>query len=150
MGADILYCRPVNCQWYTIGDAEIWREILRFVFDCVKDGKPLYFHCHSGADRTGTCACVLEAILGLSLSDIEKDYELTNLAFEEHTRLRTMRGEYNWEWLLIEASRLPGNTFSERVVNWVASIGFTEDEINEFRRIMIDGTPEPVVITKIN
>ena len=29
-------------------------------------------------------------------------------------------------------------------------IGFTEDEINEFRRIMIDGTPEPVVITKIN
>ena len=150
LGADILYCRPVNCQWYTIGDAEIWREILRFVFDRVKDGKPLYFHCHSGADRTGTCACVLEAILGLSLSDIEKDYELTNLAFEEHTRLRTMRGEYNWEWLLIEASRLPGNTFSERVVNWVASIGFTEDEINEFRRIMIDGTPEPVVITKIN
>ena len=61
-----------------------------------------------------------------------------------------MRGEFNWEWLLNEVSKLPGNSFSERIINWVASIGFTEDEINEFRRIMIDGTPEPVVITKIN
>ncbi|MDD5885437.1 MAG: tyrosine-protein phosphatase [Erysipelotrichaceae bacterium] len=41
---------------------------------------PIYFHCAIGRDRTGTLAFLLEALLGVSESDIRKDYELSLLS----------------------------------------------------------------------
>ena len=38
---------------------------------------PIYFHCALGRDRTGTLAFLLEALLGVSLRDIRKDYDLS-------------------------------------------------------------------------
>lgn len=145
LGEDVLYCRPTNCQWYTIGDPDIWREILRFIFDCVRDGLPLYFHCAGGADRTGTCACIIEAMLGVSHENIEKDYELTNFAHTECSRLRTRKGDYQWGNLMDEIAALTtGDTFRDRIIAWVVSLGFDIDEINSFRRSMINGDPSDV------
>ena len=138
---------PEQYVWYTIDDAykETWKEILRCVFDSVIHNKPVYFHCSAGADRTGTVACILEAILGMSQSDIDKDYELTCFATGVATdSAARRRNESEWQGLINQINALTGSTFRDKVINWVASLGFTAEEINAYRAAMIDGTPEAI------
>ncbi len=56
-------------------DANI-RE-LQWVIDELKAGKPVFYHCQNGADRTGTLGFLIGALLGMGESDLAKDYELT-------------------------------------------------------------------------
>nr|DAH21952.1 MAG TPA: tyrosine phosphatase family protein [Caudoviricetes sp.] len=145
MGTDIDYCRPPRYQWYTIADKAIWKEILTFLFDGAKYGRPTIFHCSAGADRTGTVACIVEALLGVSQSNIDKDYELTSFFTGTDTDLHARRrNESEWFGLINQINALPGSTFRDKVVGWVATMGFTAEEINAFRTAMIDGTPETV------
>ena len=48
--------------------------------DVSYNDEKIYFHCSYGADRTGTIAYLLEALLGVDESDRIEDYELTTLA----------------------------------------------------------------------
>ena len=41
------------------------------------DNYPIFFHCAHGADRTGTVAYILEALVGVENDELSKDYELT-------------------------------------------------------------------------
>lgn len=145
MGTDIDYCRPPRYQWYTIADKAIWKEILTFLFEGARYGRPTIFHCSAGADRTGTVACIVEALLGMSQSDIDKDYELTSFYTGTDTDFHSRRrNESEWSGLINQINALPGSTFRDKVVGWVATMGFTVAEINAFRAAMIDGTPETV------
>ena len=145
LGTDILYYIPDIYQWYSIANKTVWRGMLRFAFDCVLHNQPVYFHCSAGADRTGTFACVIEALLGVSQSDIDKDYELTCFYTGTSTdALARRRNESDWTGLINQINALPGSTFRDKVVGWVATLGFTAAEINAFRAAMIDGTPETV------
>ena len=145
MGTDIDYCRPPQYQWYTIADKAIWKEILTFLFEGARYGRPTIFHCSAGADRTGTVACIVEALLGMSQSNIDKDYELTSFFTGTDTDLHARRrNESEWSGLINQINALPGSTFRDKVVGWVATMGFTAEEINAFRAAMIDGTPETV------
>ena len=49
-------------------------SVLKKVMACVAANKPCYFHCMSGADRTGTIAYLLLSLLGVSQSDKDKEY----------------------------------------------------------------------------
>ena len=51
---------------------------LTVVFKKVSEGKKVFFHCNSGADRTAVIAFIIEGLLGVSDSDKSKDYELTS------------------------------------------------------------------------
>ena len=145
LGTDILYYIPDVYQWYSISNKTVWRGMLRFTFDCVLHNQPVYFHCAAGADRTGTFACVIEALLGVSQSDIDKDYELTCFATGTSSDgVARRRNESDWMGLINQINALPGSTFRDKVVGWVATMGFTAAEINAFRAAMIDGTPETV------
>lgn len=42
------------------------------------DSYPIYFHCSSGADRTGALAFLIEGLLGVSYDDMVRDFELTS------------------------------------------------------------------------
>lgn len=152
LGDDVKFCRPPRYQWYTIADTEIWQQLIQFVFDNVRYGRPMLFHCAAGADRTGTLACVLEGLLGLDQSDIDKDYELTCFYSGTGTdSLARRRNESDWINLINEIKAVPlpagvSNTFRNHVVYFVASLGFSADDINAYRAAMIDGTPDTIVL----
>ena len=136
------YCCPQKVEnWalYTIANKEQMKEAFSFIFESVKHNKPLYFHCSYGADRTGTIACIIESLLGLSRSDIDKDWELTSFS----TLRNRSDNSYGrlWRGLLEEISAISGATWTEKIANYIASLGFTADEINAFRAEMIDGNP---------
>ncbi len=144
LGSDVYYTCAESYAWYTL-TADCWKTNLRTVFDAVTHGEPVYFHCSAGADRTGTLACVLEGLLGVSQSDIDKDYELTSFYSgtdtDNHAR---RRNESEWSGLITQINAKNGDTFRNKCITFVAELGFTADEINAFRAAMVDGTPETV------
>lgn len=143
----VCYTCPEKYLWYTTSEqySDTWREVLRCVFDCAVSNIPLYFHCSAGADRTGTVAAIVEGLLGVSQSDIDKDYELTCFCTGtvDDTSARR-RNESEWTSFMNRINGYSGGNFRDKVVGWVVSLGFTNDEVNAFRMAMIDGEPELV------
>lgn len=145
LGGDVRYTCAAAYAWYSLTPADAWKANLRCVFDAVTHNEPVYFHCAAGADRTGTLACVLEGLLGMSQSDIDKDYELTTFYSGSDTDANARRrNEAEWSGLISALNGKPGSTFRDKCVTFAAELGFTADEINAFRAAMIDGTPETV------
>lgn len=147
LGDDVRFTRPLAYNWYTLSNKEIWKQNLRCVFDAVAHNEPLYFHCAAGADRTGTLACVLEGLLGMSQSDIDKDYELTCFYSGTDTDNNARRrNESEWTGLINEVNAYAGDNFRDKCVSFVAELGFTADEINAYRKAMIDGEPDEIAL----
>ena len=62
------------------------------------DRKPVYYHCHGGADRTGTLGFILLGLLGVSYTDCVIDYELTSyssIGGGDCKRSHLRSGQYN-------------------------------------------------------
>ena len=149
LGSDVWYTRTQQYAWYALTPVASWQIYLRCVIDAVTHREPVYFHCTAGADRTGTLACVLEGLLGMSQSDIDKDYELTTFSSGSGSDATARRrNESDWKGLISEINGKSGSTFRDKCVTFAAELGFTADEINAFRAAMIDGTPETVTLPK--
>lgn len=144
LGSDVWYTRTQQSAWYALIPVEAWQTHLRCVIDAVTHREPVYFHCTAGADRTGTLACVLEGLLGMSQSDIDKDYELTCFYIGTGTdALARRRNETDWKGLINAIKAVSGDTFRDKCVHFaVGTCGMTMADINAFRAAMIDGTPE--------
>ena len=145
LGDDVYFVKADVYNWYSLANTNAWRINLRCVFDAVVHGEPVYFHCAAGADRTGTLACILEGLLGMSQSDIDKDYELTTFYSGSDTDANARRrNEDEWKGLIAEINAKSGNTFRDKCVTFAAELGFTSAEINAYRKAMINGSPETV------
>lgn len=136
--------------WYSLSNKSLWKFYLQVVFDSVSHSNPVYFHCGIGADRTGTVAVMLEALLGMSQSDIDKDYELTNfyVVSPEFPRRRNVNMYKNY---IAEIKNFPlvgglTDTFANHAISFAVSLGFTADEINAYRNACIDGTPTQITL----
>lgn len=106
-------------------------------------GQSTYFHCAAGADRTGTLAYLLEGLLGVSTSDLDKDYELTSFGYAGNGRLRS-----NSQYRLMKGymESMPGNTLEEKFINWYLQVGFDVETLNSFRSVMTNGEPKTIVM----
>ena len=143
LGSDVWFSCPTNFVWYSLADKATWKEILLYVIEAVTHNEPVYFHCSAGADRTATVACLLEAILGMNQSDIDKDYELTCFATGTGTDAEARRrNETDWKNLIAQIDQHAGDTFRDRAVNFATSCGVPVSKINAFRAAMSTGTPE--------
>ncbi len=112
--------------------------IINRIFDNAIAGETTYFHCLAGADRTGMVAIILEGVLGVPRSDIDRDYELTSFS--------TLRERTN-EMFVSDMNilkRYPGKTFRDKCVEYLLDCGVSLDKINAFRNAVIDGTPEEI------
>lgn len=144
LGSDVWYTRTQQYAWYALTPVATWQAYLRCVIDAVTHREPVYFHCTAGADRTGTLACVLEGLLGMTQSDIDKDYELTTFysgSGSDATARR--RNESDWKGLINEINAVSGDTFRDKCVHFaVGTCGMSLADINAYRAAMINGTPE--------
>lgn len=148
LGEDITYIRADSYNWYHAQNTEAWKTNIKCIFDNINNNKPVYFHCAAGADRTGTLACILEGLLGMTQSDIDKDYELTSFFSGTETVGRTRaRNESEWKGLIQSINSYKGNSFRDKCVYFIRSLGFSIDEINNFRLHMIQGNPKMLLDT---
>lgn len=144
LGSDVWYTRTQQYAWYALTPVATRQAYLRCVIDAVTHREPVYFHCTAGADRTGTLACVLEGLLGMSQSDIDKDYELTTFysgSGSDATARR--RNESDWKGLINAINAVSGDTFRDKCVRFaVGTCGMSLADINAYRAAMTNGTPE--------
>lgn len=144
LGSDVWFTIADKSATYTLTPVATWQLYLRCVINAVTHREPVYFHSTAGADRTGTLACVLEGLLGMSQSDIDKDYELT--CFYSGTRNDAQarrRNETDWTKLINAINAVSGDSFRDKCVHFaVGTCGMTMADINAYRTAMINGTPE--------
>lgn len=144
LGSDVWFTIADKSATYTLTPVATWQLYLRCVINAVTHREPVYFHCTAGADRTGTLACVLEGLLGMSQSDIDKDYELT--CFYSGTRNDAQarrRNETDWTKLINAINAVSGETFRDKCVHFaVGTCGMSLTDINAYRAAMTNGTPE--------
>lgn len=123
-GADYLKL-PVekNLGRGTGNTQELYQQAIRSIIGWLGEGRAVYFHCAGGADRTGSLAFLIEALLGVSESDLSKDYELTTFG-RANTRLRNYRATEEETHILFE------------LVTYLRSFGYPEvSSINELALI---------------
>ncbi len=139
---------PARVQWVhlpispydCICDAA-FADAYRAIFERLADPEayPLLFHCVGGADRGGTVAFLVNALLGKQREHLIRDYELTTLS---------VWGERSWtseQFLgLIEALKTfspdPHN-LQEQVENYMKGLGVTDAAIASIRRLLIEDPP---------
>ena len=105
-------------------------------------GKVTYIHCNSGADRTAQLCMFIEAICGVSLIDMERDYELTSYAFEYRSgqidRRRNKITNACWKTFIQALDSEAGNTIQEKAVNFLLSKGVTSSTISTIREKLVE------------
>lgn len=138
---------PTNSVIASSMDRAMWKPLLKGIFNSVVNNRPVYFHCGQGADRTGAMAVMLESILGVSESDISKDYELTS--FSRALRERNSTGFKTVINNIKNVSLVGGlsDTFRNHAISFALSLGITIEEINAFRNACINGNPEQITVT---
>jgi protein tyrosine/serine phosphatase len=110
-----------------------------FIIDHFKNDKAVYFHCAWGADRTGILAFLLEGVLGVTLDQIYKDYELTTFSAApgSSSRLKT-----NFQATIDVIQNLSGATLRDKFENYfVDNLGVTRADIVFFRSVMLGVSP---------
>lgn len=95
---------------------------------------PIGFHCIAGADRTGSLAYLLEALLGVSDADMLLDWELTAFHNPNHKFAHAAR----YDKLVAGFAKYPGATARERAEGYVKSLGFTDADIAKVREILLE------------
>lgn len=105
----------------------------RFISEQLELNHPVYIHCIWGADRTGLLCMLLEGLLGVSQSNIDKDYELTS--FTGNTRYRFNE---HYLYVLSHIINLDGNTLQEKFRNCWKQIGATDKELDKFIEMMTE------------
>lgn len=87
---------------------------------------------------------MLEGLLGMSQSDIDKDYELTTFYSGSGTdALARRRNEPEWRVLINAINAVSGDTFRDKCVHFaVGTCGMSMADINAYRAAMTNGTPE--------
>ena len=97
---------------------------------------PVYFHCHGGADRTGTVAFMLEALLGVEEADLMLDYELTTLSIwgERCRNMEPVQVMLN----MLRAYGKEGDDWQTLVENFFRDCGISDETMEKLRANLLE------------
>lgn len=139
-------------------------KAIQWVINELKAGKPVFYHCQNGADRTGTIGFLIGALLGMSESDLAKDYELTTFCqkavvdFDDSevgfARLRNYEGkkgsvdgssdpkDYMFAPLIDKLNTISGVSIQRKIYNFfkngVNGTKISEADLDWFIKEMVD------------
>ena len=148
---DYVFCAPVIEEGYSQmlkDDKEKTRQCMQFIFDCVDQNMPVYFHCSLGRDRTGTVAMLTLGILGVPEGDISQEYEVTQFAPHGYatsdgektkmTRLADYDGAANVIWDYAKNEDGTYRSFQDGVNAYLLEIGISQEDIDKFKSNMLE------------
>ena len=140
------FCAPVIEEGYTQflrDDKPKMKQCFEYVVKCLREDKPVYYHCSLGRDRTGTLTMVLLGVLGVDEGEISKEYELTQFApygysvsSGEKTQM-TRRADYKSAATYIWDNYAKGGSFAQGMEAYLLDIGVAQKDIDDFRSMML-------------
>ena len=114
------------------GQQGLFKSIFELIAD--ESNYPIYFHCVAGADRTGTVAILLDAILGMSEEDIIFNYNFTSIY--------SKRSWYHSKCISLMAEALKAGCGSDSLIDmlmyFVRYCGISEDTIKRIRNNLLE------------
>lgn len=164
INSNIKYYRKACTSYLINKNINNNKDIVKEIITDINNDKNIYFHCSAGADRTGTIAFLIEAILGVAEGDMDKDYELSTFYTENISSSKDQqyndrykeRTQQRWK-NFIDDIRGSNSTDSIRdcVIKWYITENGSVDtdklnEINVFRGKMINGNPKTLGINENN
>ena len=160
-----------NCAYKKIGygnyaDAVVtasaraqFKEALEWIVACLggtlnQIGLPqvernIYMHCQGGCDRTGTLAFLLLGLLGVSESDLAKEYELSSFSVIGLGRLRnTVKAVdvYDYSGMVAAIKQYPGSTITDKFYSFATNAttaaqpgcGIAAATVTAFKNLMLE------------
>ena len=119
----------------TTNIAEQYRTIFATLANC--DNAPALLHCTYGADRTGISTFFLEALLGMSIEDMTRDYVWTQFTQGRTVKLTESGAEFP-QWIS-KTNALSGDTFADKMKTHLMVLGISEQTLEHIREIFIPG-----------
>ena len=110
--------------------------MLEFIVAQLSENKPVYIHCTGGCDRTGTLVFLLLGLLGVSESDLAKEYELSSFSAIGAERVRNSTA-YDYQGMTEAIKAYDGSTFTDKFVSFALDCGMSIDTIASFRALML-------------
>ena len=108
---------------------------------------PLVFHCIGGADRTGTVAFILNALLGCAEEELYLDWEVTGFkgGIVDSRHRKWFLG------LVRKIGQFEGANWSEKAASYVRSCGFTDADIANILKLSANSVRDhvPAIFTKL-
>ncbi len=115
-----------------------FKTILENIVKQLSENLPIYIHCQGGCDRTGTLVFQLLGLLGVSESNLAKEYELSSLSSIGYGRFRNSTS-YNYKGMVEALKAYSGSTITEKFYNFaVTGCGIAADTITAFRNLMLE------------
>lgn len=128
----------------------------KYTVKFLREGRPVYFHCSIGRDRTGTMAALYLGLLGVSESDISKEYELLFFSPADWS-LNGGKTEFDYSRVKKYGLRYACDTywqlggqalgvadddysvsFSRRIEAYLLANGVPQTDIDDFRSMMLE------------
>jgi protein tyrosine/serine phosphatase len=132
LGADITYIYYDAPSYTGVFKPNRQNMVRRLFADLADESNyPVYLHCTYGVDRTGTFCYLLEALLGVSEEDLQRDYELSTLYY-------TWVASKDREDFLAELKTREGNTLQEKTETFLLECGVTPEQIAAIRDIFLE------------
>ena len=99
---------------------------IRKMFELLADEQnyPLIFHCNIGTDRTGLYSFLINALLGVKIDDLYRDYLFSNFGSIGGSRQPSGLKE-----LIDPVITFEGTTFAQKTENCLLDIGITHEQI---------------------
>lgn len=119
----------------------LFKTAIEWIVGCLTDGKPVYMHCQGGCDRTGTMSFQLLGLLGVSESDLSKEYELSSFSDTGYGRLRTTTkavDTYDYVGMVEAIKAYDGDNITDKFYNFTVDCGVSTGTIESFRNLMLE------------
>ena len=120
-----------STRWEAFGD------VYTLIFNTIAnaDNEPVALHCTYGADRTGIASFFLEALLGMKLDDIRRDYVWTKFT---QGRDPNPNGELA-KWIEKTESNYDDDCFANKMRSHLMTKGLSKATLEHIREIFIPG-----------
>lgn len=140
IGSDVVYKYiHLSDLWtsYVPTQSALLKECFEFVVENLRQGRPVYIHCTYGADRTGVLAAMISSCIGVSASNVYKDYELTSFADTHTQNTRREKSMLNTR-LFTDIGFRTGKDLQQVMRTYmVEEMGINQTDIDDLMNIML-------------